>query len=130
MRLRYLERVAISEYVAQVLEEALELHIKRLKQAMNDERDRADRIAWSRARYRCDALRDVCSNIARERLVMGPIAPETLADIAHHIELRSYEMPRSAANAESLKAQRAARRVAEEARKAALKEERERRRGA
>lgn len=128
MSLRYLERIAISEYAAEVLEEALEFHLGRLKRTMDEERDRADRIAWSRAQHRRNALHAIWSNVRSARRDLGPIAPEALEDIAQDIERRSYEMPRSAANAEALKAQRAARKEAMEAQKAALREERKRHR--
>lgn len=128
MSLRNLERVVISEYAAEVLEEAIEYHLGRLKRTMDEERDRADRIAWSRARHRREALHDIWRSVSSARETLGPIDPDLLADIAQHIEMRSYEMPRSAANAEALKAQRAARREAMEAQKLALREERKRHR--
>ncbi|MEH3146260.1 MAG: hypothetical protein PGN34_13125 [Methylobacterium frigidaeris] len=123
---RMLPPLQLSEFTADVLEEAIEYHLGRLQRLMNEERDRADRMAWARVERRRAALNSVRTWLWLERNLMGPMAAEDLEQLGHAVAYNASRMPRSAANAETLKAERAERIAIENARKAAAREARER----
>lgn len=123
---RSLPPLVISEFDAEVLEEAIEHHLGRLQRTMNEERDRADRMAWARADRRRWSLSAVYHRLRAERETMGPMRNEDLEHIEHEVAWNARRMPRSARNAEALQAERETRVKAEDARKAAVRAERER----
>lgn len=123
---RYLTPLYLREFDAAVLAEALECHLERSKKAVNAARDRADRCGWALARERWIALHSIWTKVEAELRLLGPMLPEGSESLEGAIRVSGPRMPRSAANADILRAEAAARREAEEARKAALQEQRER----
>lgn len=123
---RSLPPLVISEFDAEVLEEAIEHHLGRLQRTMNEERDRADRMAWARADRRRWSLSSVYNRLRAEREAMGSMRQEDLERLGFALEDTARRMPRSAKNAEALQAERVARMKDEDARKAAVRAERER----
>lgn len=126
MRGRELPPLRLHEFTAEVLVEALEFHMGRLKWAMNEARDRADRRGWAMAAQRRHELHSVWLRVEVDLRHLGPMSAEDRKELERVIASNGRTMPRSAANAEILKAEMAARREAEEARKARLQEERAR----
>jgi hypothetical protein len=123
---RYLTPLYLREFDAAVLAEALESHLSRSKKAVNAARDRADRRGWALAKERWIALHSIWTKVEGQLRLLGPMLPEGSESLEGAIRVRGPRMPRSAANADILRAEAAARREAEEARKAALQEKRER----
>ncbi|WHQ68877.1 hypothetical protein [Methylorubrum extorquens] len=123
---RYLTPLYLREFDAAVLAEALECHLERSKKAVSAARDRADRRGWALAQERWIALHSIWTKVEAELRLLGPMLPEGSESLEGAIRVRGLRMPRSAANADILRAEAAVRREAEEARKAALQEKRER----
>ncbi|WP_238179748.1 hypothetical protein, partial [Methylobacterium dankookense] len=73
---RSLPPIAISEFAAEVLEEAIEFQMGRLKRSMNEERDKADRQAWALAACRRNALRSIWSALRLQRDLLGSMLPD------------------------------------------------------
>jgi hypothetical protein len=123
---RDLPPLHLREFDAEVLIEAIEHHLGRLKRTMNEARDRADREGWALAERRRWALHGIWSRVDFELRQLGPMPPEDRESLDDTIRSFGRGMPRSAANAAVLQAETVARREAEAARKAALRAERER----
>ncbi|APX85702.1 hypothetical protein BV511_13820 [Methylorubrum extorquens] len=121
---RYLSPLYLREFDAAVLAEALESHLERSKKAMIAARDRADRRGWALARERWLSIHSIWTKVEGELRLLGPMQPEGLESLEGAIRVRGSRMPRSAANADTLRAEAAAKREAEEARKARLHAER------
>lgn len=126
MRGRELPPLHLDEFAAEVLVEALEFHMGRLKRTMNQARDRADRRGWALAAQRRIELHSVWQRVEAELRHLGPMSEEDRDNLESTIVARGRTMPRSAANAEALKVEKAARREAEAARKVSLRDERAR----
>lgn len=123
---RELSPLRLHEFTAEVLVEALEFHMGRLKRSMDEARDRADRHGWAFAYQKRSAVHSLWMAVKHQREMLGPMSEEDREELERIIASNGRSMPRSAANAEILKAEMAARREADEARKARLREERAR----
>ncbi|MBA8915791.1 hypothetical protein [Methylorubrum thiocyanatum] len=123
---RYLPPLHLREFDAVVLAEVLRDHLGRSKKEMNAARDRADRRGWALAQERWLAIHSIWTKVDGELRLLGPMLPIGLESLEGAIRVRATRMPRSAANADTLRAEAVARREAEEARKSRLQEERER----
>ncbi|PIU05784.1 MAG: hypothetical protein COT56_13510, partial [Methylobacterium sp. CG09_land_8_20_14_0_10_71_15] len=123
---RLLPPLQLHEFTAEVLEEAIEHHLGRLRRTAREERDKADRMAWALAERQRTALHSVWSWLGSERALMGAMPAAAVEDIDNALQRLASKMPRSAANADMLKAQRTERVKAEDARKAERRESRAR----
>jgi hypothetical protein len=94
----------LHEFAAEVLVEALEFHMGRLKRNMDEARDRADRHGWAVAAQRRIELHSVWQRVEAELRHLGPMPEEDRHDLESTLTARGRTMPRSAANAEILKA--------------------------
>lgn len=102
---RELPPLRLHEFAAEVLVEAFEFHMGRLKRTMDEARDRADRHGWAMAAQRRIELHSVWQKVEAELRHLGPMSQEDRDELENIIASRGRTMPRSAANAEILKAE-------------------------
>ncbi len=106
---RRLEVLWLDELTAAHLEALLDAEMERLKVQLHEHRDNAHRIAWARVKLRMRGLHGIWGQISSQRRQLGVPPADVMKELRSNVERIAWEMPRSKANTEALRAERAAR---------------------
>lgn len=98
--------ITIEELSFEILLEAIDREMKRLKEQADEARDQADRDTWAILEARRHYLHRVRSQVTTAQVELGDLSQEAQEEAANRVSRTRHKMPRSAANAEILRKER------------------------